>query len=167
MKTRIFLLSLAALSLAAFTSCSDDDNKGTENEIPEAYTEALTAKYPDATNVKWEIKGNYYVAEFDKPMQEYDVWFGSGATWAMTEVDYGHNLFFIPGTVSQAYAESEYGMGNTVADVHKYERTADTVYLIEVELASDNSDVYMYINEDGTIVKTTTTEIDVTPDTQF
>lgn len=170
MKTRFLLLSLAATAMVSFSACSDDDDDVKTGDVPKAYVEALQAKYPESANVnvEWEQNGQYYVAEYAKnSMQEYEVWFGAKAEWAMTEVDYGKNLFFLPGEVEQAFAESVYGTGNTVDDVHMYERTADTYYLVEVELASDNSDVYIYINSDGTILKPTTTKIDVTPTTVF
>lgn len=169
MKTRFLFLTLALATMVGFSSCSDDDdNKDVDrNDVPEAYQEALKAKYPEAVNVKWEKTPRYYIAEFQKPQEEYDVWFGSEAEWAMTEIDYGHNLFFIPAAINEALAKSPYGTDHTIEDVSMFERIDRTFYLIEVEPMSGGADTYLYYAPDGTLIKTTTQDITITPDTQL
>lgn len=166
MKARILFLSLIAMSMVAFTACDDDDDKDVATKyVPENYQEALKAKYPDATYVKWERKKNYYVAEFQKPQQDYDVWFGTDAKWAMTEIDYGHNLFFLPGVVNEALANSEYGTNYTIDDVAMYEYPDHSFYVIDVEPMKGGKDTYLYYRPDGTLFQTTTRDINITPDT--
>ncbi len=169
MKTRFFSIAFTLVSLACLTSCGDDsdDRDVNRNDVPESYTKALTAKYPDAVNVKWEKTPGYYIAEFSKPQEEYDVWFGPGAEWAMTEVDYGHNLFFLPPAVGSALAGSEYGKNHTVEDVAMIERTDRTFYLIEVEPMGGGADTYLYYSPDGTLIKTTAQDVDITPETEI
>lgn len=167
MSTRFISIVFSIVALTGFSSCGDDsdDRDVNHSDVPAAYTEALKAKYPEAVNVRWEKTTEYYIAEFSKPQQEYDVWFGPGAKWAMTEVDYGHNLFFIPAVVNSAFANSEYGKDHTIEDVAMYERTDRTFYLIEVEPMSGGSDTYLYYAPDGTLIKTTSQDMDITPDT--
>lgn len=169
MKKCLFSTCLVLMAMAGLASCGDDsdDRDIDRNDVPASYTEALKAKFPDAVNVKWEKTPGYYIAEFSKPQQEYDVWYGPGAEWAMTEVGYGHNLFFLPPVVDAALAESEYGKNHTVEDVTMYERTDRTFYIIEVEPMGGGADTYLYYAPDGTLVKTMTQDVDITPDTQL
>lgn len=166
MKPRLLIAALFAAIVTCFAACNDDDDKDIKhNNVPEAYTKALQAKYPDAVNVKWEKTGRYYIAEFSKPQQEYDVWFAPEAQWAMTEIDYGRNLFFLPAEVNKSFAESEYGINHTIDDVSMYERTDRTFYVIEVEPTGGGADTYLYYAPDGENLKITTQDIEITPET--
>ena len=166
MKTRFSILALGLVALLGFSSCSDDDDNDVNNkDVPEVYKNALAAKFPEATNVKWERTSQYYVAEFSKPQQEYDVWFAADAKWVMTETDYGKNLFFLPPAVEQALAKGPYGFEHTVEDVEMYERTDRTFYIIEVEPVKGDGDIYIYYAPDGTQIKAITNDVTITPDT--
>lgn len=166
MKTKFFPLILGVLALAGFTSCSDDDDKDLSlNEVPLAYQNALKTKYPDAVNVKWEQKGDYYVADFKEVGKDYDVWFGKEASWAMTEIDYGPNVMQLPPAVSSAYSESQYAYTCVVDDAVAYERTDRNFYVIEVEPSAGGADTYLYYNHDGTIIKVITQDVEIIPTT--
>lgn len=166
MKIKFLSLILGALAVAGFTSCSDDDDNDLSiNEVPVAYQNALQAKYPDVVKVKWERKADYYVADFTREGNDYDVWFGSEAQWAMTEVDYGKGLMQLPPAVSSAYSESQYAYTCVIEDVTGYERPDKTFYVIEVEPTSGGADSYLYYNTDGTILKIITQDVDITPTT--
>lgn len=144
------------------SSCGDDDDDKVTGSVPEAFTKALQAKFPEAKNVEWERKGNYYVAEFTHNFQETDVWFGDGAQWAMTVTDYGKNLFFLPPEVEASFAESEYGYW-TVDDVDFYERTDRNFYVIEVE-KKGQPDTDLFYQPDGARIKAITHSTqDITP----
>ncbi len=165
MKTKLFSLLLGTFAIVGFTSCSDDDNDLSISEVPVAYQNALKAKYPDAVNVKWERKTDYYVADFEKPGEDYDVWFGPEAKWVMTEIDYGKNLMQLPPAVSSAYSESQYAYTCLVEEATAYERLDRTFYVIEVEPTSGGTDTYIYYNPDGTTLKVITQDIVITPTT--
>lgn len=47
--------------------------------------QALKQLYPNAQNVEWEMKGDYYVADCWVTGDELDVWFDANANWVMTE----------------------------------------------------------------------------------
>lgn len=74
-----------AFMLAAFTfsACVEDDD--TIYEPPANIVEALKQLYPGAEHVKWEIEGDYYVADCRVSGDELDVWFNTKAEWVMTE----------------------------------------------------------------------------------
>lgn len=148
------MLSGAFLSI---TSCSDDDDdKNTVNpgNIPDSYIEALQKAVPgvDLKSVSWERKGTYRVAEFTKNMVDYDVWFTESSTWAMTEKDYGQDLFMVPDNdVLDAFGKSQFSNWK-LDDISHYKRPTDEFYVIEVEYAGQN-DTDLFYATDGTLLK--------------
>ena len=71
------------LAVLSFSACDDNDDE-TYNP-PANIIEALKQLYPNAQNVEWEMKGNYYVADCWVTGDELDVWFDANANWVMTE----------------------------------------------------------------------------------
>lgn len=143
-----------AFSATTLTSCSDDDDDNNTNAtVPEAFVNSLKAKYPDAVNVKWETKANYRVAEFKRvSTEEYDVWFNADdAKWAMTEIDYGKDLFLLPTLINKAFEQSEYSTW-AIDDISLYQRVNDEFYVFEVE-KTGQPDKCVLFNTDGTLIK--------------
>ena len=104
---KILLPAACLLGMAALASCSDDDDNKIV-DVPTEYTAALTQKYPDASRAHWERKAGYYVADIVDKQVEIEVWFGSGAQWAMSDHDYNKNLFYLPSVVEAAFASGDY-----------------------------------------------------------
>lgn len=168
MKSKFLWVMMALVSMTAFTSChDDDDDSGKTASVPKAYTEALTAKYPAATNVVWEKKDAYMVAEFkqNNDMEDLDVWFDATATWAMTDTDYGKNVFFLPAAVNAAWAQGQYGNW-TVDEIDFYQRPDIEFYVLEVE-KTGQPDTDLYYLPDGTQIKAVASDAtsDITPTT--
>lgn len=172
MKTKLYYLFIVALGLFSVAACSDDDKKSDEPSteqtlsIPTACSDAFKAKYPNVNEVTWETKTPYYVAEFvPVNFQDAEAWFTADGTWKMTSTDYHKNMFFMPGTVSLAFENTEYKTW-TIDDITYYEYPDETsnFYVIEVENNSSQMDVY--IDTDGNVIKTQApTGQDITPDT--
>lgn len=163
MKKNLLFMFVALLGIFSFASCSDDDdnNPGT---IPSGVEQAMQTQFPNATNIKWEKKGVYLVADFDESRLDKEAWFTRDGEWKMTETDYGKDLFYLPADVEKAFATGEYGTW-TVDDVKLYERSDKTFYLFEVEKAGQR-DMELYYNIDGTVIKAVPdTDVDITPDT--
>ncbi len=74
-----------------FSGCSDDDNSDVpENThlVSKEVQAAFNAKYPQAKDVEWELKGDYAVADFYWDGGEHSAWFNPlSAAWYMTETD--------------------------------------------------------------------------------
>ncbi len=147
MKLKLHLLLLALCGTMILTSCSDDNDPTT---TPTAVTTMLAQKYPNATNVDWEIKGIYYVADCWSNGYELEVWFTSDGKWCMTETDYRTSLSSLPTAVQSAFNSSSYASW-TIDDIDLYERTDITFYLIEVE--TGNTEYKLYYYADGTLIK--------------
>lgn len=107
------LLAAVLLSVVfAFSSCGDDDDTG---YLPpsQAIQDALKKLYPNATAIKWEQKGVYYVADCQADGREKEVWFDANATWLMTETEL-NSINNLPPAVLTAFMESSYS--NWVVD---------------------------------------------------
>lgn len=161
---KLLLSTACVLGVMSFVACSDDDDDKTVN-VPKDYISALASKFPEAKKVSWEQKSGYMVADIENKGIDVEVWFGSGAQWAMSEYDYGKDLFYLPPVVENSFASGEYGSW-TVDDINYYERPTDSFYEIEVEKPSF-SDTYLYYSTDGQLLKATTNDIDVLPSTSL
>lgn len=61
----------------AFGACASAIS---QEEIPSVVINAVMTKYPDATDLDWEVKGGVYEAEFDLGKEDYEVWVNSRGT---------------------------------------------------------------------------------------
>lgn len=167
MKTKWFFLAVMALSSFAFVSCDKDDDDNDDIRVSEDVQRALRDKYPNATNVEWEAKAGYYVADFRENGAELDVWFTTDAVWKMTETDLGIDVNKLPVAVKDAFLSSDYSNW-VVDDIDKYEREDMTFYLIEVETRGQK-DRNLYYNEQGGLLRDAEDmpNDDVLPTTQF
>ncbi|MDE6854036.1 MAG: PepSY-like domain-containing protein [Muribaculaceae bacterium] len=159
---RTIFAGLIALSIlpAAITSCSSDKDEPAPSYIPETVRDAFQQKFPDATNVDWDTKSSYYIAEFKHiDGAETEVWYTSEADWAMTVTDYGKDLFLLPANINEAFAKSPYGFGWTIDDIDLYERASDSFYIFEVE-RSGQPDTNVYFDSDGTYLKAVESDAD-------
>lgn len=149
-----FAFALAAIAVMMPSCDSDDDDKDTyiTNKVDAAFNNALKEQFPDAQNVKWEKKNEYRVAEFTNAGMEYDVWFDKTTAWAMTETDYGKDIFLVPdNAVSAAFPLGEYGSW-TIDDITHYRRSDTEFYVFEVEKVGQ-ADMDLFYALDGTLIK--------------
>lgn len=140
---KIQMLTMMFIAALAFSACSDDDNDGIT--VPEAISQALTAKYPSVSHVEWSQKGAYYVADARLDGHDVDVWFNAQAQWQLTETEILWNE--VPGTVQTAFEGSEYASWKR-EDIDKLEYPLQPVeYVIEVE--KGNTEYQLFYSEDG------------------
>lgn len=164
MKAKIYGLFLALLGAVSLTSCDKDDDLRL-SEVPDAVLDSFESDFPNAGRVEWEKKSGYIVADFWQDGVDTQVWYDSNGHWLMTEFDWGTQLSLLPQVVQDAFQESQYAAWH-VEDIHKYERTNDVFYLIEVE-TKGKQDRNLYYNEEGSLLKDEVDKEndDVTPDT--
>lgn len=161
-----YYLCVAFVSLVLMSSCEKEDDIRW-SDVPQAVVNSFEAKFPNAGRTEWEKKRGYYVVELWYQQVETQAWFEKNGTWRMTETDLGHAVANLPEAVQKAFANSQYATWR-VEDLDKYERPADTFYLIEVE-TNGQRDRDLYFAPDGTLLKD---EMDrdnheVTPDFSF
>lgn len=144
MKKILFCAAIAMVSLQACDK-QDDDN----GYVSQQAKQALSAKYPDAKRIEWEVKQNYVVADFSNKSREVSAWFDNNGNWYMTETD----ILFkdLPEAVKASFSAGAHGSWR-VEDVDQIERNAtETVYVVEAE--KQQSEVDLYYSADGALVK--------------
>lgn len=148
MKIKIVSLLLALCAAWTFQSCDNDDNDSVA--VPAELQKAFEAKYPHATQVKWETRGNYYKAEFYDG-QKAAAWYTTGGVWQLTETDIPKSM--LPEAVQTAFNQSEYASAPWHFDeAKKLDRPGyETVYVMEVE--QGNKDMDLYYTPAGTLIK--------------
>lgn len=146
MKTNLLVVALLATGWVGMTtSCSDDDNYTPED----IYIQAFEQMYPDASQVEWETKQGFKVADFQLNKKETEAWFDLSAQWIMTETDLRYAD--LPEAIQTAFKAGEYGSWH-VDDVDRIERLdSEVVYLLEVESGKQEYD--LYFAPDGTLLK--------------
>lgn len=125
---------------------------------------ALLAKYPAASNVRWQTKGGYVVADFSLAGtrvgaqhggSDLSAWFDNGGEWYMTQTDIPFTM--LPEAVRTAFAATEYAAAPwSVDDVDMLEREGvETVYVIEVEKYDNGreTEIDLYYSVDGVLVR--------------
>ena len=137
-----------------FSGCSDDDNSDVpENThlVSKEVQAAFNAKYPQAKDVEWELKGDYAVADFYWDGGEHSAWFNPlSAAWYMTETDVRYEN--LPEPVLAAHKAGKYADWR-VDDVDKLTREGmETLYVIEVE--KGESELDLFYSSTGILVKT-------------
>nr|WP_302831752.1 PepSY-like domain-containing protein [uncultured Bacteroides sp.] len=147
MKTKIQLLAMMFIAVLAFSACSDDD-KNDGITVPESISNALKAKYPSATDVDWEKKGVYFVADCWVDGKELDVWFDANATWQLTEISIAWND--LPATVQTGFNGSEFATWQR-EDIDMLEYPLQPIqYVIEVK--NGNTEYQLFFSEDGNLM---------------
>ena len=181
MRLKLYYLFIAFIGLAAITGCDDDDApdvfpSDTPSWLPTQIAGDFQSRCPHATaqNTRWtnDSIGGWYRAEYEWNRTETDVWYkASDNTWAMTEEDYGKNLFMISAPVNTAFNQSVYATWE-IDDITylTYPDSSRDVYCIEVEKAGEQP-MDVYFKESGhtaSLYKAVAhSEADPTPDTQI
>lgn len=134
------------LALFGLCSCDDDDSVTPDPQARQAFEQ----KYPNATQMEWEKKNNYLVADFVDNQLDGEAWFDAAGQWYMTKTELVH-LGQLPEAVQRAFKSSEYASWR-VDDIDRLERNGnETVYVIEVENARQEYE--LYYSADGILIK--------------
>lgn len=140
---------MTLVAALAFCACSDDDDKNEGITVPENISHALLQKYPSATRIEWQQKGDYYVADCWVDGKDSDVWFSKNATWQLTEMEISWNN--LPATVQTAFSNSEYAGWKREEIVWLQYPTVPMQYVIEVE--NNNREYQLFYAEDGGLLQ--------------
>ena len=148
MKMKIQILAMMFIAALAFSACNDDDkNEGIT--VPDAISKALKDKYPSATGIEWEQKGNYYVADCWIDGKEADVWYNNAAVWQLTEISISWND--LPPAVQTAFNGSEYASWKKEEIVILEYPVQPIQYVIEVE--NGKMEYQLFYSEDGNLLQ--------------
>lgn len=119
-------------------------------DVPEAITASFSAKYPDATEVKWKKnKSGKFEADFRQSGKKAEAKFMADGTW--DSADKRIDAKDLPETVS-SYLQKNYASHKIDQIEWKEDRDASkNVY--EVKLKKDKSEIELVFNADGKFLK--------------
>lgn len=161
----IFPILMCGLLAGFASSCSDDDDDDIPaSAVPENVMREFGSMFPNAVDVDWDIQSAYYVADFYNNTFDTEAWYTSDGAWAMTEVDYGPSVQYLPLVVQNAFAQSQYG-SYVVDDASFYERAADSFCVIEVENPGFNDYTLVYDTFGDLITSAQGDDYDIGPNT--
>ena len=106
----------------------------------------FSANYPNATNVEWENKYGYYVADFYDG-HEASAWFTQEGKWVLTSWEVHFNT--LPAPVKNTIHATYPGRVDDDDTEYVEEATGATYYLIDIE----NSEIDVKIRADGQILE--------------
>lgn len=150
MKSKLnFMATLFAVALTVVLSAcdNDDDNKV---KVPESVSQSLQTKYPAATHVEWEVKGDYYVADCRMDGKEMDVWFDKQTEWVLTEIALVWND--LPAAVQTTFSAGEYASWKKDEYCLLEYALQPIQYVIEVEQGS--TEIQLFYSESGELMQT-------------
>lgn len=152
------MLGAAAVGLLAVGCEKESGSQGSgPDRVSPAVLAAFEALYPGAEQVRWEVKGDYAVANFywsgvraAGVAANRAAWFENGdGAWSMTETDIRFDQ--LPEAVKRAFAEGEYADWR-VDEVDMLDRDGvEVIYVVEVE--RDGREMDLYYSADGVLVK--------------
>ena len=112
------------------------------------FHEALSSKYPAATNIRWEKDGKYYVADCYVSGIETEVKFDKNAQWIKSEFNLSYDM--LPETIKTSLTQMGYNRIN-IDDIDLiYEPNKEEFYEIEIERIENDYTIYM--NKEGTLL---------------
>lgn len=119
-----------------------------QSQVPAPILNQFKSEFPDATRVEWEMKGNLYKVEFDKPKaKEFEAWYDAqGNRKKLKEELRSRDL---PAAIKKSINTSHQGF--RVDDVEKITENGVVKYKIEIEKAAQ--EVVLFFNEKGEPVK--------------
>ncbi|MDB5258179.1 MAG: hypothetical protein JWM14_2874 [Chitinophagaceae bacterium] len=137
------LLIIAIPLLTAFSSCAQEIP---QSSVPSVVVNAFQQKFPKASGIEWEKKGDLYEAEFDLKFEDHKVLIdGTGKIVKHKEEI---NAADLPAVVKETIKKgfSTY----KIDDADRIETQGLVIY--KVELENSKEDKKIYIGEDGKII---------------
>lgn len=166
---------LLGAAMLVFAACSsDDENNGnnggniTPDNLPKPVVTTFSKQFPNATNVKWTEKKNYYVATFDlkkgktraeatKPQNE--AWYTQNGECSLSEQEISvDELKSQYAKAWNAYSQSTYAKdGYKIDDVDLLKRNLDengeAEVIIKLEVEKGEVEYELYYTIEGVLVK--------------
>lgn len=123
---KVIYLTIALGLGGSFLACAQDIP---QNEVPSVVLNAFQARYPNATDVEWEKKGEFYHVEYDLGRTDHEVWLDASGKLVKHEEDIPKAQ--LPDAVKQTVS-SQFGKYR-IDDTDKIEKDGRTYYKIGLE----------------------------------
>lgn len=142
MKTLIGVtLCVAGISLSAQAQDIPQD------QVPSVVLNAFQAKFPNATEVEWELKGDQYNADFEVGKRDHDVWIDKAGNIKKHKEDFPKSE--LPQAIGQTL-EKDFKTYK-LDDVDKFDEGGKISY--EVKLESGSEDLKVLFSPEGKVLE--------------
>lgn len=155
----IFIVPALILTIVLNTGCSNDRDPTNNTVVPNSeIINAFKQQFPEAKNVVWNKKMEYYVASFDMPQNSTNpngdrlnkAWYTETGDCSLSEIEIPVND--LPQNILQHFESSDYkAIGYIIDDVDLLTRGEEKKYKLEIE-AEGKEDVDLYYAFDGTFL---------------
>lgn len=139
MKTwMVIILGLGVISLSKAQDLRQD-------QVPSVVLNAFQTKYPKATDVDWELKGELYEVDFEIDRTDYDVWIDKSGTIKKQKEDFPKAQ--LPAAVTEKIKTGfkDY----QIDDVDRIEENGKVYFLVDLDGKPDDREVLF--SENGTV----------------
>ncbi|PKD20362.1 hypothetical protein APR41_13870 [Salegentibacter salinarum] len=146
MKKSIFLILAIALG---FTACENDDMRN--SDIPSVVLNGFTEEFPDAKGVEWEIKADFYEADFDLANVDYEAVINTDGSLVRYkyEIVYDELPEAVKATITADYDQTK------IDDIEVLKISENTYYQIEFD--EEPTDVKVIFGKTGEVNTEVTT----------
>ena len=140
--------TIIAMIIALLCHSQAIAQKLSEDKVPSAVKSAMKAKFPTATNVKWEQEGKDYEAGFKNDKLKQSALFDKAGKWLVTETEIEATK--LPKAVSEAFTKEYPGYSLKEAEILD---TANSGTLYELEVSKGKEKLELQYTPDGKMVK--------------
>jgi hypothetical protein len=118
-----------------------------QTQVPSVVINALQTKYPNATEVEWEVKGDQYKADFEIGKRDHDVWIDKTGNIKKHKEDYPKSELPQPigATIQKEFSSYK------IDDVDKLDEGGKISY--EVKLESSAGDLQVRFDSTGKVLE--------------
>lgn len=135
---------LIAFALVGSTYFAANAQDVASKDVPQAVAAALSEKYPNASDLDWEMKGNNYEADFDVDRIDHKVVIDPSGKILMSKRDIMKGD--LPQAVTAAIDKNYKGM--RLDDMERIEKDGKTYYQVELDKRGQE-DKKVVFSEDG------------------
>lgn len=137
------ILLLALPLLLALSSCAQDIP---QNIVPSVVLNAFQQKFPKATDIEWEKKGDLYEVEFEVQFKDHKMLIDSTGKIVKHKAEINNADLPAPVKATLQKGFSKYKLD----DAKRIETEGVVIYKVEVENASEERKIYL--DADGKII---------------
>lgn len=141
------LLAYAIPLLSALSSCAQDIP---QSSIPSVVLNAFQQKFPQASDVEWEKKGEVYEVEFDLAFKDHKLLIDSAGKLIKHKEEI--NAVDLPAAVKETIKKGF--LTYKIEDTDRIETEGLVIYKIELENSTQEQKIY--VGEDGKIIESKT-----------
>ena len=139
MKT--WMVIILGLGLVSFSKAQDLK----QDQVPSVVLNAFQTKYPKATDVEWELKGELYEADFEIGRTDYNVWIDKSGTIKKQKEDFPKTQ--LPAAVAEKI-KNEF-KDYQIDGVDRIEENGKVYFLVDLDGRPDDREVLF--SENGTV----------------